>query len=50
MEDRVKAKKSKSREEMLSPEYNQRVMSDQASDTQTPDDYLSDDEIHKLWA
>ena len=45
-------KRSKNKEEMISDSYTKDIMKDELLDTETPedDDYLSDDEIHKLWA
>ena len=50
MEEMVK-KRSKDRDEMLSKDYNRDIIKDDVLETDTPEDeYLSDDEIHKLWA
>ena len=44
-------KRSRDKEEMLSNSYNRDIMKDELLETDTPEDeYLSDDEIHKLWA
>lgn len=44
-------KRSRDREEMTSKEYTQDILKDDILETETPeDDYLSDEEIHKLWA
>ena len=44
--------RSRNKDEMVSKEYTKEVMEDKLLDTDTPedDDFLSDDEIHKLWA
>ena len=46
-------RKSKDRDEMSSKEYNQQVLADdkiEETKTSVDDGYLSDEEIHKLWA
>lgn len=43
--------RSRSKDEMLSDAYNKEVINDKLLETETPgDDYMSDDQVHKLWA
>ena len=50
MKEEMALKRSKNRDEMLTPEYTKDVMNDQLLESPEDDDFLSDDEIHKLWA